>query len=77
MGGKSEAKDASVSTTTPVVSTFTGGTKSDLTESPMTTNMPQDTVPSQVSVQPEPNVAVSVAGVGASSSVNDVDDLPF
>ena len=77
LGGKNENKDASASTTTPVVSTFTGGTKSDLTESPMTTNMPQDAAPSQVSVQPEPNVAVSVAGVGASSSENYVDDLPF
>jgi single stranded DNA-binding protein len=75
LGGKNENRD-SVSTSTPVVSTFTGGTKSDLTET-MQTPALQVNIPSQITVQPQPNVAVSVAGVGATSSVNDVDDLPF
>lgn len=73
LGGKPENKDgATTTTTTPVVSTFTGGTKSDMIAETIPT---VSTLPvSQVSVQPQPEVAVSVAGAGFN---NDPDDLPF
>lgn len=80
LGGKSENKETNVATTSPAVSTYTGGTKSDIAE----VVQPQINIPSQVTAQPQINATTQVnaqpqphySGVAAASH-NDTDDLPF
>jgi len=62
LGGKNENKEVNVTESVPVVSTFTGGTKSDLSITNPTA------IPCQVIAQPQPSLAV----VGSTD-----DDLPF
>ena len=65
LGGKNENKEVNVTESVPVVSTFTGGTRSDLS-SPIPSVTPG--MEAQVISQPQPSLAV----VGSSD-----DDLPF
>lgn len=65
LGGKNENKEVNVTESVPVVSTFTGGTRSDLS-TPIPSVIPG--VEAQVISQPQPSLAV----VGSSN-----DDLPF
>ena len=81
-GGKTENKETATTDATPVVSTFTGGTKSDLSvTAPTVQPTTQSNVgnfTARVTTTEVPNVQVAVVGVaaGSGSSVED-DDLPF
>lgn len=69
LGGKNENKEAT-STTKPEVSTFTGGTKSDLVAEVKATPDVNTHITQEV---PQPHFSVT----GNNSSTADVDDLPF
>jgi single stranded DNA-binding protein len=63
----------SIQTTTPTISTFTGGTASDIS----TVSESKETYVAQVSAQPQPQLSVvGVAGGVATASASE-DDLPF
>ena len=66
---ENDEQQVSTQTSTPVVSTFTGGTASDIsTSQPM-----KEVYITQVAAQPQPHVSVVGAGTNATSD----DDLPF
>lgn len=69
LGGKNENKET-VSTTKPEVSTFTGGTKSDLVAEVKAT---PDANTNTTQAAPQPHFSVA----GNNASTTDVDDLPF
>lgn len=64
---------ANTQTTTPTVSTFTGGTASDISR----TSELKEAYVAQVSAQPQPHLAVVGATVGDVTSSTSDDDLPF
>lgn len=74
LGGKNENKETASGSSAPVVSTFTGGTKSDLSETAPSTF---STSMAQVNSQPNSDVAVSVVGASSNNVHEDSDDLPF
>ena len=68
---ENDEQQVSTQTSTPVVSTFTGGTASDIS----TSQPAKEAYIAQVAAQPQPHV--SVVGVGAGTNATSEDDLPF
>jgi hypothetical protein len=64
---------ANTQTVTPTVSTFTGGTASDISR----TSELKEAYVAQVSAQPQPQLSVVGVAAGVATASASEDDLPF